>query len=285
MLPLDASAKQIAAMKERVAELGMSISAHGVNPFGKDAAANRKTFEFAKALGIRNISADPDPESFDSLNDLVQEFDIRIAIHNHGPRHRYNKAVDVLQAIEGRDERIGACADLGHYIRSGEQATDVIRLLKGRLYGIHLKDFAEMKADAKGVVLGQGPLECAGRFRRTREGWISGRRRDVAGIRGESSRPDRRNPRMRRRGQKGSWKTCRKQLHKKFEMKTAKTLRTPRYVAGHCQLILTGTVTSSPLMATTNRVHPERSDLPLAFFSNIRCIEEGDRRRDLPTAN
>jgi sugar phosphate isomerase/epimerase len=158
MLPLDASAEQIAAMKARVADLGMSISAHGVNGFGKDAAANRKTFEFAKALGIRNITADPSPDSFDSLNDLVQEFDIRIAIHNHGPRHRYNKAVDVLQAIEGRDERIGACADLGHYIRSGEKPTDVIRLLKGRLYGIHLKDFAEMKDETKGVILGRGHL-------------------------------------------------------------------------------------------------------------------------------
>jgi sugar phosphate isomerase/epimerase len=158
MLPLDASADEIAAMKQRVAGLGMTISAHGVNGFGGDTAANRKTFEFAKALGIRNITADPDPRAFDSLNDLVQEFDIRIAIHNHGPRHRYNKVVDVLQAIEGRDERIGACADLGHYIRSGEQATDVIRQLKGRLYGIHLKDFAEMKADAKGVILGQGHL-------------------------------------------------------------------------------------------------------------------------------
>jgi sugar phosphate isomerase/epimerase len=158
MLPLDASAEEIAAMKDRVTGLGMTISAHGVNGFGGDAAANRKTFEFAKALGIRNITADPDPRAFDSLNDLVQEFDIRIAIHNHGPRHRYNKVVDVLQAIEGRDERIGACADLGHYIRSGEQATDVIRQLKGRLYGIHLKDFAEMKADAKGVILGEGHL-------------------------------------------------------------------------------------------------------------------------------
>jgi sugar phosphate isomerase/epimerase len=158
MLPLDASPETIAAMKQRVAELGMTISAHGVNGFGKDAAANRRAFEFAKALGIRTITADPAPESFDNLNDLVQEFDMRIAIHNHGPGHRYNKAVDVLRAIEGRDQRIGACADLGHYIRSGERATDVIRLLRGRLYGIHLKDFAEMKADAKGVVLGQGHL-------------------------------------------------------------------------------------------------------------------------------
>jgi sugar phosphate isomerase/epimerase len=158
MLPVVSSPEQIADMKERVAGLGMTISAHGVNGFDKDAAANRRTFEFAKALGIRNITADPAPDAFDSLNDLVQEFDIRIAIHNHGPGHRYNKAVDVVRAIEGRDERIGACADLGHYIRSGERATDVIRLLRGRLYGIHLKDFAEMKADAKGVVLGQGHL-------------------------------------------------------------------------------------------------------------------------------
>lgn len=158
MLPIDASAEQIATMKKRVEELGMTISAHGVNGFSKDAAANRKLFEFAKALGVRNISADPDPDSFDNLDDLVREFDIRIAIHNHGPRHRYNKAVDVLSAIEGRDERIGACADLGHYIRSGERPTEVIRLLKGRLYGIHLKDFAEMNEHAKGVILGQGHL-------------------------------------------------------------------------------------------------------------------------------
>ena len=158
MLPLDASPEQIAAIKAQVAKLGMTISAHGVNPFTKDAAANRKTFEFAKALGIRNISADPDPESFDNLNDLVKEYDIRVAIHNHGPRARYNKVVDVLRAIDGRDERIGACADLGHYIRSGEQPVDVISLLKGRLYGIHLKDFAEMTEKSKGVILGQGHL-------------------------------------------------------------------------------------------------------------------------------
>lgn len=159
MLPLDASVEQIEAIKEKVAKLGLSISAHGVNPLTKDAAANRKTFEFAKALGIPTITADPDPESFANLDELVKEFDIRVAIHNHGPAHRYNKAVDVLRAIEGHDERIGACADLGHYIRSGERAPDVIRLLAGRLYGIHLKDFAEMKEKTKGVILGRGHLD------------------------------------------------------------------------------------------------------------------------------
>jgi len=158
MLALNASDEEIAATKKKVADLGMSISGHGVNRLTKDAAENRKIFEFAQKLGTPCITADPDLDSFDNLNDLVKEFDIRVAIHNHGPGHRYNKAADVLRVIEGRDERIGACADLGHYIRSGQNAPEVIRLLKGRLYGIHLKDFAEMKDKTRGVILGKGHL-------------------------------------------------------------------------------------------------------------------------------
>lgn len=164
MLATNASDEEIEATKKKVADLGMSISAHGVNRFTKDAKANRALFVFAKKLGIKTLTADPDPESFASLNDLVKEFDIRIAIHNHGPRHRYNKAADVLSAIEGFDERIGACADLGHYIRSGQKPTEVIRLLKGRLYGIHLKDFAEMKNKTEGVILGKGHMDVLGTF-------------------------------------------------------------------------------------------------------------------------
>jgi len=159
MYPVSSDAAAIAGMKKKLADLGLTASAHGVNGFGGDAAANRKIFEFAKAAGIPCISADPSPEAFKSLDELVKEFDIRIAIHNHGPKHRYNKVVDVLKAIEGHDERIGACADLGHYIRSGEKPVEVIRLLKGRLYGIHLKDFQDMQDVTKGVILGKGHLD------------------------------------------------------------------------------------------------------------------------------
>lgn len=159
MYPLNADANAIDAMKKQLTDLGLTISAHGVNRFTKDAAANRKMFEFAKAAGIRTFGADPDPDSFASLDELVKEFDIRVAIHNHGPTHRYNKAIDVLQAVEKYDSRIGACADLGHFLRSGERPVEVIRLLKGRLYGIHLKDFAEMQDKTKGVILGKGHID------------------------------------------------------------------------------------------------------------------------------
>lgn len=158
MLPIVVD-NSVALMRDRVHAMGLTISAAFVGNFTKDTAANRRLFEHGKLLGVPTIVGDPDPDSFDSLDELVKEFDIRVAIHNHGPNHRYNKAIDVLRAIENRDARIGACADIGHYIRSGERPVEVIRLLAGRLYGIHLKDFAEMKGDAKGVILGKGHVD------------------------------------------------------------------------------------------------------------------------------
>lgn len=159
MFPVTDDQAAIDAMTRKVADLGLTISAYGVSHFTKDAAANRRIFSFAKAAGIPILSADPDPDSFANLDELVKEFDIRIAIHNHGPTHRYNKVVDVLRAIENHDTRIGACADLGHFIRSGEKPTEAIRLLAGRLYGIHLKDFADMQDQTKGVILGKGHID------------------------------------------------------------------------------------------------------------------------------
>lgn len=163
--PLKSTAEQIDATKAKLKAAGVQALAHGVNPFSKDHEANRRWFEFAKRAGIRNITANPSEDSFDSLDKLVAEYDIRIAIHNHGPGAEYDKVADVLTAIKGRHPNIGACADLGHYIRSAEDPVRVINLLEGRLFGIHLKDFAEQKAQTHGVILGQGHLDIVGVFK------------------------------------------------------------------------------------------------------------------------
>lgn len=163
--PLNSTPEQIAEMKKKTAAAGVKILGHGVNPFTKDHEANRRIFEFAKKAGIPNISADPTEDAFDSLDKLVAEYDIRIAIHNHGPGARYDKIDDVLLAIKGHDERIGACADLGHYIRSAEDPVKAIHLFKGRLFGVHLKDFAEPRRDAPGTILGKGQLDVEGVFK------------------------------------------------------------------------------------------------------------------------
>jgi inosose dehydratase len=164
MYPLNSTPEQIQAMNEKLKAKDLHATAHGVNRFTKDHDANRKIFEFAKAAGFRNLSADPDPDSFDSLDKLVAEYNVRIAIHNHGPRHRYNKVVDVLNAVHDHHPSVGACADLGHYIRSGEDPVTVIRSLGDRLFGVHLKDFAEQQDKTKGVILGRGFLNCEAVF-------------------------------------------------------------------------------------------------------------------------
>jgi sugar phosphate isomerase/epimerase len=159
----------IQAMKSKTAGLGIKIMGHGVNPFTKDHEANRRWFEFARKAGIRNISADPHEDSFGSLDKLCEEYQIRIAIHNHGPGARYDKITDVLNAIKGHHPLIGACADLGHYIRSAEDPVRAINLFEGRLFGIHLKDFAEQKSKTKGVILGKGHLDVVGVFKTLRK--------------------------------------------------------------------------------------------------------------------
>jgi len=156
---------KIAEMNAKLRKHDLSISAHGVQSFTKDHQKNKAFFEFAKKAGIRNISANPEKDSFESLNRLVAEYDIRIAIHNHGPGALYDAPLDALKAVAGYDKRIGFCADLGHYIRSGVDPVEVIYQLGDRLYGVHLKDFAEQKKKTEGVIIGRGHLDVEGVFK------------------------------------------------------------------------------------------------------------------------
>lgn len=169
-LPPTASDEEIAETLKLVREAGLKVSAHGVNRFTNDHEANRKLFEFAKKIGARTMTADPNPDSFDSLDKLVAEYDIRIAIHNHGPTHRYNKVESVATAIHGHDKRIGACVDCGHYLRSGEDPVKCVLTLRDRVFGVHMKDEAEMNtAKSANVVIGRGHLDLVGLFKALRE--------------------------------------------------------------------------------------------------------------------
>lgn len=145
-----------AKVKETIKAEGIKVPCFGVESFTADDAANRAKFEFAKALGIGILTADPEPDSFDSLDKLVQEFNIKIAIHNHGPKSRYDKAEDILKAIEKYHSNIGACVDTGHSIRSGEKPADVIMALGKRIHCLHLKDW---KQGGEEQILGQGDMD------------------------------------------------------------------------------------------------------------------------------
>ncbi|HEY2413334.1 MAG TPA: sugar phosphate isomerase/epimerase family protein [Pirellulaceae bacterium] len=170
-LPATASDEKIIQARQLAEQAGLRISAQGVNRFSSDHAANRRVFEFAKKLGIRIITANPQPDAdtFASLEKLVAEYDLRIAIHNHGPGSLYDKLTDVTKVLKDRDPRIGACVDCGHFIASGEDPLKCLRALSDRLYGVHLKDQSEFGSKSPGVILGKGHLDLVSLFKTLRE--------------------------------------------------------------------------------------------------------------------
>src|SRR4029078_4175054 len=102
--------------------------------------ANRRCVEFAKAMGLEYRSADPAPDSFDSLDKLVEEYGVAVGIHNHGPGHRWALIDTIGAAIKDHNPRIGCCVDTGHFLRSREDPVRAVEVFGKRTYGGHLKD-------------------------------------------------------------------------------------------------------------------------------------------------
>jgi sugar phosphate isomerase/epimerase len=153
--------KYIAEQKEMLAESDVKLVAFGVVGFDGNESRAREVFEFAKAIGIESISADPkkDESTFKLLDKLVEEYKINIAIHNHGPKASYDKIDDVVNAVKDHHPRIGACVDTGHYLRSKENPVEALERLKDRVFGVHLKD---VKDATHFKILGEGDLDVVG---------------------------------------------------------------------------------------------------------------------------
>ena len=154
-----ASATSDDELRDTFAAQGLQVNAYGTQRFTGDAANDRSYFEIAQRLGAQQITANPDPGVLPSLVPLVLEFDISLAIHNHGPEDaNWRTPQQVLTAVEGLDARIGACADVGHYIRAGIDPLTALEQLGDRVLGVHLKDY---DGDDRPVGLGDGSLELA----------------------------------------------------------------------------------------------------------------------------
>ena len=164
-----ASDDQITETLKLLEDAGIKLAGHGVHGFTKDHEANKKLFEFARKAGVKVITANPEKDAFDSLDKLVAEYDIKIAIHNHGPGQLYDSIDSVVQAVKGRHKWVGACVDCGHFLRSGEDPVKAVRTLGPRVFGAHIKDDVELGKSSKNVVLGKGKLDVVGLFQALRE--------------------------------------------------------------------------------------------------------------------
>lgn len=149
------------AVVEMCQKHGIKPVAYGVVPFTRDHDANRRTFDVGKLLGIKVFSCDPQPDSFDSLDKLVEEYGIAAAIHPHGPEDkRWAKIEWIQKGIKDHHQKIGLCADTGHIIRIGEDPLTAVQTFKDRLYGLHLKDFKKVGENRwQDVPAGDGTLQ------------------------------------------------------------------------------------------------------------------------------
>lgn len=158
-LPMDAQA-EAAALADYTAA-GIKLHAAGTIYFPKDEDEDiRSKFEYAKRAGVKIIvSGDPAPTTLPRIEKFVKEYDIRIAIHNHGPEDKlWASPLDVLKAIKGLDPRIGCCIDVGHTARAGTDVVQAIREVGPRLFNMHIKDLADMSAKESQVAVGQGKM-------------------------------------------------------------------------------------------------------------------------------
>ena len=161
-LPMDPKAEQEALAD--YASAGIKLHAAGAIYFPKDEDADiQSKFEYCKRAGIPVIVAgDPTPETLPRIEKFVKEYDIRIAIHNHGPEDKtWPSPLDVLKDVRNLDPRIGCCIDVGHTMRTGTDVVEAIRRVGPRLFNIHMKDLADSKSKESQVAVGEGVMPVA----------------------------------------------------------------------------------------------------------------------------
>jgi len=148
---------QIRAVKQKLREHGLKIVAYGVVDTGRTEESMRKVFEFAGKMGFRTIVTEPADGDFGLLDKLIKEYDIQVAIHNHPEPSKYARPETVLGRVRARDGRLGSSADTGHWMRTGVNPLEALRMLSGRIRDVHFKDLNAFGVkDAWDVPFGQG---------------------------------------------------------------------------------------------------------------------------------
>ncbi len=156
-LPTDTQ-EEAAALADYAAA-GIQLHAAGTIYFPKDEDADiRNKFDYCKRAGIGVIVAgDPAPETLPRIEKFVKEYDIRFAIHNHGPEDKlWHSPLDVLKAVKSMDPRIGCCIDVGHTVRAGTDVVQAIHEAGPRLFNVHVKDLANFQNKESQVAVGEG---------------------------------------------------------------------------------------------------------------------------------
>jgi sugar phosphate isomerase/epimerase len=158
-LPLDATPEQIAAAVAKVKAAGIDLYGGGVITMKTDKDVTQ-AFDYAKAAGMRTIVGAPVPDVLPLVNEKVKQFDIEVAIHNHGPGDKvYPTPESIYRKVEKLDPRIGLCIDIGHTLRIGADPVADAERFADRLLDLHIKDVSAAAPEGRTVEIGRGIID------------------------------------------------------------------------------------------------------------------------------
>lgn len=167
-LKLDSTPEQIDAARREFADAGLIIVGCGNVSFpDTDSEAQRRAkFEYAKRAGMPLIVCAPTHETLPMLEPLVKEYDIKIALHNHGPEDKqFPTPQSALEAMKNMDPRCGLCIDVGHTARTGKDVVESIAAAGPRLLDMHVKDLKDMSVRESQCDVGEGKMPFPAIFR------------------------------------------------------------------------------------------------------------------------
>jgi len=141
------SPELLAELQQKLRDSGVTAMNYGVVGFGSDETGARKVFDWAKKMGIQTIVSEPPQDTLPLLDRLAQEYGINVAFHNHPKPSRYWNPETVLEALQGRSQRLGSCSDTGHWYRSGLAPVECLKKLEGHIISMHFKDLNDQKQD------------------------------------------------------------------------------------------------------------------------------------------
>ena len=170
-LPLTSTPDEIKAARKEFEDAGFIIEGGGNVSFQKDDEADiRSKFEYAKLAGLPLIVCAPTHVTLPKMEKYVKEYNIKIALHNHGPEDKhFPTPQSVLDAVKDMDPRCGLCMDIGHSARTGVDIVESVRQAGSRLLSMHTKDLADSTAKGSQCDVGDGVLPIVGLFRQLRK--------------------------------------------------------------------------------------------------------------------
>jgi sugar phosphate isomerase/epimerase len=165
-LPINATAAETEKGAAEFRRAGLTITGAGTIYLQKnDDADLRKNYEYCKAAGIPMIVGSPSLETLAKCDKLCQEFNIKLAIHNHGPEDKHwPSPLDILKAIRNTSPMVGLCIDVGHTTRTGTDVLEAIRAAGPRLLDMHIKDLSNLMDAKSQVDVGDGVMPIAAIF-------------------------------------------------------------------------------------------------------------------------